>query len=109
MLGLPKRSVQSFLSLNYLNEPIEIIHTERLAPLEVSDRTFPLDQIPKQAALIAFSRQDVLSLAGELREKHGRFLRLFMERYPLRCAGTARRFRDGLADCVVATDAIGWD
>jgi ATP-dependent RNA helicase SUPV3L1/SUV3 len=108
MLGSPEAE-RTVLSLaNYLNEPIEIIHTERLAPLEVSDRTFPLDQIPKQAALIAFSRQDVLSLAGELREKHGRSPAvIYGALSPEVRREQARRFRDGLADCVVATDAIG--
>ncbi len=108
MLGSPEAE-RTVLSLaNYLNEPIEIIHTERLAPLEVSDRAFPLDQIPKQAALIAFSRQDVLSLAGELREKHGRSPAvIYGALSPEVRREQARRFRDGLADCVVATDAIG--
>ena len=108
MLGSPEaeRTVLSLAS--YLNEPIEIIHTERLAPLEVSDRALPLDQIPKQAALIAFSRQDVLSLAGELREKHGRSPAvIYGALSPEVRREQARRFRDGLADCVVATDAIG--
>jgi hypothetical protein len=108
MLGSPEAE-RTVLSLaNYLNEPVEIIHTERLAPLEVSDRAFPLDQIPKQAALIAFSRQDVLSLAGELREKHGRSPAvIYGALSPEVRREQARRFRDGLADCVVATDAIG--
>ena len=108
MLGSPEAE-RTVLSLaNYLNEPIDIIHTERLAPLEVSDRAFPLDQIPKQGALIAFSRQDVLSLAGELREKYGRSPAvIYGALSPEVRREQSRRFRDGLADCVVATDAIG--
>ena len=108
MLGSPEAERTVISLANYLNEPIDIIHTERLAPLEVSDRAFPLDQIPKQGALIAFSRQDVLSLAGELREKYGRSPAvIYGALSPEVRREQSRRFRDGLADCVVATDAIG--
>jgi hypothetical protein len=108
MLGSPEAERTVISLANYLNEPIEIIHTERLAPLEISNTAFPLDQIPKQGALIAFSRQDVLSLAGELREKYGRSPAvIYGALSPEVRREQARRFRDGLADCVVATDAIG--
>ncbi|MGO9380217.1 MAG: helicase-related protein [Dissulfurispiraceae bacterium] len=108
MLGSPE-SEHAVISLaNYMNEPIEVVYTERLAPLETANKAFTLDQIPKQGALIAFSRQDVLSLAGELREKHRRSPAvIYGALSPEVRREQARRFREGLADCVVATDAIG--
>jgi len=110
MLGSPEaeRTVLSLAS--YLNEPIEIIHTERLAPLEVSDRALPLDQIPKQAALIAFRVRMYYHLPESCAKNTEDLLRLFMERYPLRCAGN-RREGSGMASPTAWLRPMrsGWD
>ncbi len=107
LLGSKEAKTAVIALSEYLGEQLEIIETERLAPLEVSKTAIPIDEIPPQGALIAFSRQDVLSLAGELREKYNRKPAvIYGALSPEVRREQARMFRDGEADCVVATDAI---
>lgn len=107
LLAAPEAADAVIALAEYLGEPLEIMETERLTPLEVSKKAIPLDELPKQGALIAFSRQDVLSLAGDLRERYNRKPAVvYGSLSPDVRREQARMFREGEADCIVATDAI---
>jgi len=91
-----------------LGEPLRIVKKRRLAPLTVAEQPVSIENIPDESAIIAFSRLEVLSLAGELREKHGRRPAvIYGALSPEVRREQARMFREGEADVVVATDAIG--
>ncbi len=89
-----------------LGEPLEIIRTERLTPLEVAD--VPLDpdkKVEEASAFISFSRRDVLAWkqtlgASECAAVYGALS-------PEVRREEARRFSVGEAKIVSATDAIG--
>jgi hypothetical protein len=108
LLGAPEaRDAVEYLATR-LGESLEVIETERLAPLTADNRPTKLKDVAPQSAVIAFSRRDVLDLAGELREAHGRTVAvLYGALSPEVRREQARLFASGQADVVVATDAIG--
>jgi hypothetical protein len=107
MLGAPE-AVEAVKALaQYLGEPLRIVHTERLSELAVDTHTTALAAVPPQSAIVAFSRREVLALAAELKEKHGRNASvIYGALSPEVRRDQADKFRNGEHDVVVATDAI---
>lgn len=108
MLGAPEAEDAVRTLAEYLGEPLEMVRTERLAALDIDERATPVGKIPPQSALVAFSRREVLDLAAEVAEKHGRDCAvIYGSLSPEVRTAQAERFRRGEVDLVVATDAIG--
>jgi ATP-dependent RNA helicase SUPV3L1/SUV3 len=89
----------------YLEEPLEVIHFERMNPLSVMKYPVSLRKIEKQSAVVAFSRREVLSLKQQLSERY-RVSVVYGNLSPEVRREEARRFREGESDILVATDAI---
>ncbi len=89
-----------------LGEPLEIIRTERLTPLEVAET--PLDpdkKVEEASAFISFSRKDVLAWKQTLGASD--CAAVYGALSPEVRREEARRFSVGEAKIVSATDAIG--
>ena len=91
----------------YTGEELEIVELERLAPLEVAPAPIGLKDVKPGSAVVAFSRRDVLSLAAALRWEGRRTAVIYGSLAPEVRREQARRFREGHAEILVATDAIG--
>lgn len=108
MLGAPEAEQAIVELAAILGEPLEIIRTSRLAPFYVSQSATALKNLPPYSAVVAFSRREVLAIAGELATKHGRAVSIIYGALsPEVRKEQARLFREGETDVVVATDAIG--
>ncbi len=108
MLGSPEAQDAVRALAAYLGEPLEVMHAERLTELEIDSRPTPFAAIPPQSVLVAFSRREVLDLAAEAAEKHGRDCAvIYGALSPEVRTAQAERFRQGDVDLAVATDAIG--
>lgn len=107
MLGAPEAEAAVLALARFMGEEIEVLRTERLTPLKHHDKAAALQHLPPHSAVIAFSRQDVLDIAAELKDKHNRDCAVIYGALSpeVRRQQTAR-FRDGEVDVVVATDAI---
>jgi ATP-dependent RNA helicase SUPV3L1/SUV3 len=90
-----------------LQEPLTVVETERLAPLEIERRPATLSKIEAGTAVIAFSRRDVLDLKSTIEDATGlRCSVIYGNLSPRVRREEARRFREGEADVIVSTDAI---
>lgn len=90
----------------YLNEPLEILTKQRFSPLSVERRLTKLDRLAPGTALVAFSRREVLDYKAELEATGLRVAVIYGSLGPEVRREEARRFREGEADVLVATDAI---
>ncbi|MHA3774022.1 helicase-related protein [Verrucomicrobiota bacterium sgz303538] len=89
-----------------LEEPLEIIRTERLTPLEVAKRPYVVrNRAAEGTAFISFSRRDVLSWKETM--GGARCAAIYGALSPEVRREEARRFAAGEAPVVSATDAIG--
>lgn len=87
--------------------PIQIVEHERLAPLEVASKPWPLATLPPRTILVAFSRRIVLRLKTEL-ENYGRTVSVIYGNLPPEVRRRqSDRFADGQTEICVATDAVG--
>ncbi len=89
----------------YLGEELEIVKFKRKNPLEVLKNPIPFREITKGTALIAFSRKDVLNMKSKL-SKFFKISVLYGNLSPEVRREEAKRFRDGITDILIATDAI---
>ena len=86
---------------------IQTVDTTRLSPVEVAQHPTKIAELPSGSILVAFSRKDVLELKGVV-EAGGRTASVvYGALSPETRREQARRFRDGEAEIMVATDAIG--
>lgn len=92
---------------DYLEEPLEIVRFERHNPLTVDDSPTPLTELKPHTALIAFSRREVLDLKAQLAKMGRSVAVIYGALGPEVRREEARKFRDGEAEILVATDAIG--
>jgi ATP-dependent RNA helicase SUPV3L1/SUV3 len=90
-----------------LGEELEIVEFVRKSPLRVQEAPVSLDGVKKGDAVIAFSRRDVMSLRRELLGRDHNVAVIYGALSPEVRRAEAQRFRDGAADVLVATDAIG--
>lgn len=88
-------------------EPLEIIRLERKNPLHSMPRPLGMPELRRGDALIAFSRRDLFDLREEVRSHGLSVASVYGALSPEVRRSEAKRFRDGEADILVATDAIG--
>lgn len=88
--------------------PLEIITLKRKSPLEMAPKEVgSIGQLKRGDAVIAFSRREVLNWAATIAQAGFRVATIYGNLSPEVRRAQAQRFRDGEADIVVATDAIG--
>ena len=117
VLGLPARELHLTGSpdaepyARYLTEMTGdelIVHRyERLVPLEPERGPIGIDEVRPGDAIIAFSRHRVLQLREEISSVGYEVATVYGALSPEVRREEARRFRDGEAEVLVATDAIG--
>lgn len=81
--------------------------TKRLSPVEVARRPTSLKQLDAGSMLVAFSRKTVLELKALLEMTGKSVSVVYGALSPEVRREQARRFREGEADLMVATDAVG--
>jgi hypothetical protein len=87
--------------------PLGVIEHDRLAPIKIAERNWPLDRLPPRTILVAFSRQTVLQLKTELEKLKRRVSVVYGNLPPEVRRKQADRFADGETEICVATDAVG--
>jgi ATP-dependent RNA helicase SUPV3L1/SUV3 len=99
-----------------LQENFEVSYCERMTPLVLETDSFcgPFysklkvrDQLQKGDAIIAFSRKDVLTLSARFRQWGFSVASIYGALSPEVRRHESKRFSEGLAEVLVATDAIG--
>ena len=88
-------------------EELEIVEFTRKSPLRIQEGGVSMNEIRRADALIAFSRRDVLGLRAQLLHQGHSVAVIYGALSPEVRRAEARRFREGQADVLVATDAIG--
>jgi ATP-dependent RNA helicase SUPV3L1/SUV3 len=84
-----------------------VVEHQRLVPLSLAERHYPLEEIPPQSIVIAFTRRDVLHLKYIL-QRAGRAVSVVYGALPPEVRlKQAHRFAFGEAEICVATDAVG--
>lgn len=87
--------------------PCELVEHERLAPIALAERHFPLESLPPATILVAFTRRNVLDLKMQL-ERLGRAVSVVYGSLPPEVRRRqADRFAAGETEICVATDAVG--
>lgn len=89
-----------------LGVELEVRRFERKNPLEVVD-SVPLVALRPGDAVVAFSRNAVVELQGQVRRNGRTTAAIYGSLSPAVRRREAERFRSGAADVLVATDAIG--
>lgn len=87
--------------------PLEIVEHERLTPIEVAERSFPLAHLPDSTILVAFSRRMVLHLKTELERMKRSVSVVYGSLPPEVRRRQAERFASRQTQICVATDAVG--
>ncbi|MBF0282962.1 MAG: hypothetical protein HQL51_00685 [Magnetococcales bacterium] len=109
IIGAPecRPAVEKLLKLT--NDPFEVVHLERLAPLELMDKPVrEFEELEPGTAIVAFSRSAVLSLKEQLEHRTGQRVAVLYGALPPEVRREqARLFADGDAPFLAATDAIG--
>jgi len=90
-----------------LGEELEVVEFTRKSPLRVQEERVPLANVRRGDAVIAFSRKDVMGLRRDLLARDHTVAVIYGALSPEVRRAEARRFREGTADVLVATDAIG--
>jgi ATP-dependent RNA helicase SUPV3L1/SUV3 len=89
------------------DEPMEVVRLERKSPLRVASEAVGLASVSDADAVVAFSRREIFALREQL-VAHGRTVAVIYGALgPEVRRAESRRFRDGEAPTLVATDAIG--
>ncbi|MFC3606361.1 DEAD/DEAH box helicase [Stutzerimonas tarimensis] len=86
---------------------LKVVRTKRLSPVEVSRHATTLKHLEPGSMLVAFSRRTVLELKGLLETTGKQVAVVYGALSPEVRREQARRFREGEADLMVATDAVG--
>ncbi|GAA5166432.1 helicase-related protein [Viridibacterium curvum] len=87
---------------------LEVVTLQRKSPLEVAPQAIGgLNRLQRGDAVIAFSRRDVLEWAAQIARVGHKVAAIYGNLSPEVRRTQAQRFREGEADIVVATDAIG--
>ncbi len=88
-------------------DQLQVQRTKRLSPVEVCKRSTTLERLEPGSLLVAFSRKLVLELKGMLESVGKSVSVVYGALSPEVRREQARRFREGEADIMVATDAVG--
>ncbi len=92
---------------NLCEDELVVKRTKRLSPVEVARRATSLKQLDEGSMLVAFSRKTVLELKAMLEMTGKSVSVVYGALSPEVRREQARRFREGEADIMVATDAVG--
>ena len=90
-----------------LGAPLQTVRHERLVPLVFSGKCNGLQDVKDGDAVIAFSRKNVLNIAGLLEQHHKNASVIYGALPPEARREEVRRYTSGETTVVVATDAIG--
>jgi ATP-dependent RNA helicase SUPV3L1/SUV3 len=107
VLGAPDAAPMLRRIAALCGDPLEEMRLERMGPLVAARAPVPLAEIGRGDALIAFSRREVFALRAELLRRGRSVAVVYGALGPTVRRAEARRFRDGEAEVLVATDAIG--
>ncbi len=107
VLGAPECATLVRRIAALCGDPIEEVTLERKGPLTPASKPVALGDLKTGDALVAFSRRDVLDFRAELVRRGRRVAVVYGALSPEVRRAEAARFRDGDADILVATDAIG--
>jgi ATP-dependent RNA helicase SUPV3L1/SUV3 len=101
-----QNSVKSIQNIaKWLDEDLEIIYKDRLSDLKVLYKPISYYNIPKNSAIICFSRKDVLNLKAKLSKQY-KISVIYGNLSPEVRREEASRFRKGDTDILISTDAI---
>ena len=89
------------------NEPVAVVRLERKSPLRVATEAVGLAAITDADAVVAFSRREVFALRERLGARGRTVAVIYGALGPEVRRAESRRFREGDAPTLVATDAIG--
>ena len=89
------------------DEPVEVVRLERMNPLHAAADAVGFASITGADAVVAFSRRDIFLLREQLMARGQRVAVIYGNLGPEVRRAESRRFRDGEAPVLVATDAIG--
>ncbi|WP_431860262.1 helicase-related protein [Azospirillum sp.] len=90
-----------------MGEDLEVVEFTRKSPLRVQEEPVALSNVKQNDAVVAFSRRDVMGLRRDLLARGHTVAVIYGALSPEVRRAEARRFREGQADVLVATDAIG--
>jgi superfamily II DNA/RNA helicase len=90
--------------IEYTGDTLSIERLERKSPLKINSDINSLKNIKSGTAIIAFSRRDVLSLKGTLKDR--KVSVIYGNLGPKVRITEAEKFRNGETDILIATDAI---
>ncbi len=90
-----------------MGEDLEVVEFTRKSPLRVQEEPVPLTGVKAGDAIVAFSRRDVMGLRRDMLARGHSVAVIYGALSPEVRRAEARRFREGQADMLVATDAIG--
>ena len=107
VLGAPDAAPMIRRIAALCGDPLEEARLERMAPLAAAREPVPLAEIGRGDAVIAFSRREVFALRAELLRRGRSVAVVYGALGPTVRRAEARRFREGEAEVLVATDAIG--
>lgn len=106
LCGSPEAEPTVMALAKHLGETVEVMTTERKTPLEYFDYDGGLAKVPRSAAVVAFSRRDVLTIKRILEQRGRTVSVVYGNLSPEVRRVEARRFRSGETEVLVATDAI---
>ena len=89
------------------DEPMEVVRLERKSPLRVATEAVGLAAITDADAVVAFSRREIFTLREQLVARGRTVAVIYGALGPEVRRSESRRFREGDAPTLVATDAIG--
>lgn len=87
--------------------PVSVIEHQRLAPIQIAEKPWSLQEIPERTILVAFSRQTVLHLKTELERSKRKVSVVYGNLPPEVRRKQADRFASGETEICIATDAVG--
>lgn len=107
VLGAPECISQVRRIAALCADPIDEVTLERKGPLRAAAAPVGLGDLRPGDALVAFSRREVLDMRAELVKRGKRVAVIYGALSPEVRRAEAQRFREGEADLLIATDAIG--
>lgn len=109
VIGAPESQPAIEKLLRLTNDPFEVVHLERLSPLQTLEEPITRFQaLQPGTALVAFSRSAVLGLKTALEQRTGATVAVLYGALPPEVRRQqAALFASGQAPFLVATDAIG--
>lgn len=103
--ALIKPSLERLAAL--CEDTFTVVEKKRLTPLAIAEAPEKMEKVPRGSIIVAFSRKTVLDIKRILDMKGRTTAVVYGALSPVVRREQARRFRDGEAEIMIATDAIG--